>query len=243
MKSIALIIRREIGAYLRSPLGYVVIAVLLLIDGLLFNGRAMSGDSKRLSAEVLSNFFEYSSGITVTAALFLSMRLLAEERQNGTLTLLFGSPVRDYQIVAGKFIASLLFLSIMVLLTAYMPMLIMVHGKITRGQIGAGYLGLVLIGAMALSIGLFASALTKSQLIAILVGAGITAVLYLSWLMATLMDRPFSDLFAWLAMWSKHFPPFMRGIINSQDVIYYVSMTYFFLFSTTRVLEARRWTS
>ena len=243
MKLIALIIRREIGAYLRSPLGYVVIAVLLLIDGLLFNARAMSGDSKRLSAEVLANFFEYSSGITVTAALFLSMRLLAEERQTGTLTLLFGSPVRDYQIVAGKFIASLLFLAVMVLLTAYMPLLIMVHGKITRGQIGAGYLGLLLIGAMALSIGLFASALTKSQLLAILCGAGITACLYLCWLLSAITDRPFSDLFAWLAMWSKHFPPFMRGIINSQDVIYYVSMTYFFLFSTTRVLEARRWTS
>lgn len=242
MKSIALIIRREIGAYLRSPLGYVVIAVLLLLDGLLFNTRAM-GDSKRLSADVLSAFFEYSSGITMTAALFLSMRLLAEERQNGTLTLLFGSPVRDYQIVAGKFIASLLFLSGMVLLTVYMPMLVMVHGKITRGQISAGYLGLVLIGAMALSIGLFASALTKSQLVAILGGAGITAVLIICWLLSSYIDRPFSEIFTWLAMWNKHFPPFMRGIINSQDVIYYVSMTYFFLFSTTRVLEARRWTS
>ena len=243
MKSIALIIRREIGAYLRSPLGYVVVAVLLLIDGLLFNARAMGGDAKRLSADVLTNFFEYSSGITVTAALFLSMRLLAEERQNGTLTLLFGSPVRDYQIVAGKFIASLLFLAGMVLLTAYMPLLVMVHGKITRGQIGGGHLGLILLGAMPLSIGLFASSLTKSQLVAILGGAGITACLYLCWLLAGVTDRPFSDIFAWLAMWSKHFPPFMRGIINSQDVIYYVSMTYFFLFSTTRVLEARRWTS
>lgn len=243
MKSIALIIRREIGAYLRSPLGYVVIAVLLLIDGLLFNARAMGSDTKRLSAEVLANFFEYSSGISVTAALFLSMRLLAEERQTGTLTLLFGSPVRDYQIVLGKFIASLLFLALMLLLTAYMPMLIMVHGKITRGQIVAGYLGLLLIGAMALSIGLFASALTKSQLIAILGGAGITVCLVVCWMLSSVTDRPFSEIFAWLAMWSKHFPPFMRGTINSQDVVYYLSMTYFFLFSTTRVLESRRWSS
>jgi ABC-2 type transport system permease protein len=241
VKSIALIIRREIGAYLRSPLGYVVIAVLLLIDGLLFNARAMGSDTKRLSAEVLANFFEYSSGISVTAALFLSMRLLAEERQTGTLTLLFGSPIRDYQIVLGKYLSAFAFLAGMTLITIYMPLLIMVHGRITSGHILAGYLGLLLIGSTALGIGIFASALTKSQMIAILAGAGILVGLILSWMVGTITDRPLNELFTWMSLHNKHFQPFMSGLINTQDIVFYLSATYFFLFLATRVLESRRW--
>ena len=110
MKPIALIIRRELSAYLRSPLGWVVAAVVLLMDGLLFNSFALGSDTARKSSEILRQFFYFSSGTTMAASLFLSMRLIAEERQNGTLTLLFTSPIRDYQIVIGKFLSALIFL-------------------------------------------------------------------------------------------------------------------------------------
>lgn len=241
MKPVWLIFRREMGAYLRSPLGYIVVAVMLLIDGLLFNAFALGSDTARKSSEVLKQFFYFSSGTTMAASLFLSMRLLAEERQTGTLTLLFGSPVRDYQIVLGKYLSALTFLSGMTLLTVYMPLLILVHGKVTSSHIMAGYLGLLLLGSAALSIGIFASALTRSQLVAILGGAAILVGLILSWLLGTIADRPLNELFTWMSLHNKHFQPFMSGLINTQDVVFYLSATYFFLFLATRVLESRRW--
>lgn len=241
MKPVWLIYRREMGAYLRSPLGYIVIAVVLLIDGLLFNAFALGSDTARKSSEVLKQFFYFSSGTTMVASLFLSMRLLAEERSQGTLNLLFGSPVRDYQIVLGKYLSALTFLGGLTLLTIYMPGLILVHGKITFGQIAAGYLGLLLLGSTGLAIGIFGSALTKSQLVAIIISAAILVGLILSWLMALITDRPINELFTWLSIHNKHFQPFMTGLINTQDVVFYGSLTYFFLFLATRVLEARRW--
>jgi len=241
VKPVWLIFRREMGAYLRSPLGYIVVAVMLLIDGLLFNAFALGSDTARKSSEVLKQFFYFSSGTTMAASLFLSMRLLAEERQTGTLTLLFGSPVRDYQIVLGKYLSALTFLSGMTLLTIYMPLLILVHGKVTSSHIMAGYLGLLLLGSAALSIGIFASALTRSQLVAILGGAAILVGLILSWLLGTIADRPLNELFTWMSLHNKHFQPFMSGLINTQDVVFYLSATYFFLFLATRVLESRRW--
>src|SRR5207245_273913 len=101
MNAIRLIVRRELAAYYRSYLGYVIIAAVLLIDGLLFNAYAM-GSSQKKSAEVLHDFFYFSSGTTMVASIFISMRLLAEERQTGTLPLLLSAPVTDAQIVLGK---------------------------------------------------------------------------------------------------------------------------------------------
>jgi ABC-2 type transport system permease protein len=229
------------GAYLRSPLGYIVAAVVLLIDGLLFNAFALGNDTARKSSEVLKQFFYFSSGTTMAASLFLSMRLLAEERQTGTLTLLFGSPVRDYQIILGKYLSALTFLGGMTLVTIYMPLLIQVNGKVTSGHIMAGYLGLLLLGSASLGIGIFASALTRSQLVAILGGTAILVGLLMSWLLGAISDRPINELFAWMSLHNKHFQPFMSGLINTQDVVFYLSATYFFLFLATRVLESRRW--
>src|SRR5213076_2323755 len=100
------------------------------------------------------------------AAVALSVRLLAEERQQGTMVLLHTSPVRDAEIVAGKFLSAFVFLAAITLASVYMPLLILVHGKIAFAQVAVGYLGLLLLGAAALSIGLFASSLTRHQLVA-----------------------------------------------------------------------------
>lgn len=242
MRPIALIIRREMGAYLRSPLGWVVIAAVLLIDGLLFNAWALGGPDRK-SADVLKQFFYISSGTTMFASVFLSMRLLAEERQTGTLTLLYSSPVRDYQIVLGKYLSSFLFLAGLTLLTIYMPMLILVHGKIAWGQIMAGYLGLLLLGSASLSVGLFGSSLAKSQVVAVILEAAMMVFLVTCWLLSSITDRPLSEIFSWMSLWNKHFQPFMSGLINTQDIAYYLAVTYFFLFASTRVLESRRWSS
>jgi ABC-2 type transport system permease protein len=240
VNAILLIARRELSSYLRTMSGYVIIAAVLAVDGLLFNAFALGGSGKR-SAEVLSLFFYFSSGTTLIASIFISMRLLAEERQSGTLALLYSSPVRDMEIVAGKFLSGLAFLALLTALTFYMPMLILVHGKISFGQVCAGYLGLLLLGSAALAIGTFGSALAKTQILAAVGSACLLVSLLVTWLLARVTEQPLSDIFSALALHGEHFAPFQGGVIHLRDVVYYLAVTYVALFAATRVIEARRW--
>ena len=241
MTPVLLIARRELAAYLRSMSGYVIIAAALFIDGLMFNGWAMGGDQGKLSAVVLGDFFYLTSGITMIASVLLSMRLLAEERQAGTLALLYSSPVRDHEIVLGKYLSALGFLAILLVLTGFMPALILVHGKLSFGQIAAGYVGLLLLGGAALAIGTFGSALARSQVVAAIVSAVMVTALIVCWFIARVTEHPLSQIFTSLSLYSQHFPPFQQGIIHLRDVVYYLVVTYVALFAATRVLEARRW--
>jgi ABC-2 type transport system permease protein len=234
-----LIARREFYAYLRSPLGSAIVAAALLIDGLWFHFEGMS--RPLLSSEVLQQFFYGASGTTMIAAIVLSMRLLAEERQTGTFTLLNTSPVRDAEIVAGKFLSAFAVIAVMTALSIYMPLLILVNGKVSFGHVAVGYLGLLLLGATATSIGLFASALARSQVIAAVIGAALLGVLVLMWLVARAVDPPLNEFFAALAVHHENFRPFQQGILELRRVAYYLAVTYFFLLAATKTLEARRW--
>jgi ABC-2 type transport system permease protein len=240
MRPILLVAKRELLGYLRSPFGYIVLAAMLLIDGLLFYGFALTG-GPRLSADVLRDFFFYSSGTTAVASVLLSMRLFAEERQTGTLVLLTTSPLREAEVVLGKFLAAFGFIGLMTSLTVYMPLLIFVHGKVSVGHILVGYLGLLMIGAATLAIGLFASALAPTQVLAAIVGAAILGALYLLWIVARVTDPPISSFLAAAALHNEQFRPFMTGIVDAGNVTYYVGVTATFLLAATKTLEARRW--
>src|ERR1700690_475628 len=165
MNATLLIARRELGTYLRSMTGYIIAALLLLVDGLLFNIYAIGGDDK-LSAKVLEQFFYTTSGFTMIASVFLSMRLLAEERQTGTIVLLMSSPVGEAEIVLGKFLSGITFLAMVLALTLFMPLLVLVNGKIAPGHLVAGYLGLLLLGSAAMAIGTLGSTLARTQVLA-----------------------------------------------------------------------------
>src|SRR5262249_23713913 len=164
MRAALLIARRELGAYLRSLSGYVIIAAVLALHGIFFHAYALAG-SKR-SAEGLQGFFWTCFGFTAVAAVLISMRLLAEERQTGTIDLLYSSPVKDVEIVFGKYLSSMAFLGLYLLATIYMPALVLVNGKIYVGQIVAGYFGSFLVGSACLAVGIFGSALARSQVVA-----------------------------------------------------------------------------
>jgi ABC-2 type transport system permease protein len=235
-----LIARRELRAYLRSPFGYIVVAAMLLIDGLLFQGYAL-GSGARLSADVLREFFNVASGTTMVASILLSMRLLAEERQTGTLVVLNTAPVHDTAIIAGKFISAFLFVVLLTALTIYMPLLIFVNGKVSSGHIAVGYLGLVLLGGATIAIGLFGSALARSQVLAAIVGAAILGTMLLLWLVGRITDPPLNAFLAALALHNDHQNAFMKGLLRFEDVVYYLVITYFFLLAATKTLEARRW--
>ena len=185
MGNIGLIAGRELKAYFRSPLGYVAAAGALLIDGILFMAMAMGGPgSRQLSAKVLSDFFYYTSGVTMILAVALSMRVIAQEHERGTLVLLKTSPISDTQLVLGKYFATLAVLTLITLLTGYMPALVYSYGRVSVGHIAVGYTGLLLLAAVASSVGVFSSALAKSQVIAAILGAVIMGALVLMWLLA-----------------------------------------------------------
>ncbi len=242
MRAANVIFRRELSEYLRSPLGYIVAATVLLLDGLLFYSQALGpAAGERLSGEVLARFFYNTSGLVAIAAVALSIRLIAEERQTGTLVLLSTSPVREWEIVVGKFFSALVFLGGITLVSIYMPLLIMVNGKISLGQVFVGYTGLILIGAACLAIGVFATALTRHQLVAVAVAATTTAVMFLFWWLSLVIDPPLSRVAAGLAMHARHFQGFQDGALNLRDVFYYLAVTYFFLLVAIKVMEAKRW--
>src|SRR5262245_18916434 len=141
-----LIARRDLGAYLHGITGYVIVAAVLFIDGVLFEAVAM-GSGAKYSHEVLEQFFYFCSGTTMIASVLLTMRSIAEERQTGTDVLLHSSPVSEGQIVLGKYLAAMGIVALLTLLTIYMPMLIFVNGKVSFAHIGVGYLGLLCLGS------------------------------------------------------------------------------------------------
>jgi ABC-2 type transport system permease protein len=239
MKTVLLIARRELYAFLRSPLGYCIVAAVLCLHGLLFNVLWMDGE--RLSYEVLEGFFYQSSGFVATVAVLLSMRLFAEERQTGTEVLLLKSPTPEYQIVAGKFLGGFFFLCLYILLTAYMPLLVLVNGKVTLGHVVAGYFGLVLLGAACMAIGLFASSLVSSQLLAAVLGAAITVALFACWIIARKVEGGLGGFIGYLDFMDSHYRSFSRGIVKVSTIVYYVSVTYVALLAATSVIAARRW--
>jgi ABC-2 type transport system permease protein len=151
------------------------------------------------------------------------------------------SPVRDFEIVVGKYLAALGFLAILLGASLYMPAMVLVAGKISWGHVFAGYFGLLLLGAASLAIGTFGSAITRSQILAVILSAVMVVGLLVMWWVGRVTDRPLSTVFENLALWSLHFPPFQQGIIHLRDVIYYVGVSYVALFASVRVLEARRW--
>ena len=200
---------------------------------------AMRGE--RYSADVLSDFLWFASGVVCTSALFISMRLVAEERQEGTLPLLLTSPLSDGQLIFAKYLSGLAFLALILLLSLYMPLLIFVNGKISIGHIFAGYVGLLAIGGAVLAIGTFASSLSSSQLVAVVVGTAITVFLILLWYLARKVDGPLKDMVAYLALHDKHFRPFMDGTISISALIFYASVSGFFLTLARNNLESKRW--
>lgn len=240
MTKVAIIAGRELAGYFRTPSGYMIAAATLLVQGLLFNTRAL-GVGEKLSSQVLQDFLRDSSGTTTVAAVLLSMRLFAEEQQSGTLTLLFTSPVREAEIVIGKYLSALAVLSLLVLASLYLPALIFVNGKVSLGHIAGGYLGLLLVGAAALALGLLGSTLARAQLVAGVLSAVFIFVLFLCWGLSRVVDPPLGSVIEYFSLYEKHFFPFMRGLVQLSDVVYYLSIIYLSLLAAVRVVEHKRW--
>ncbi|MDC0744294.1 ABC transporter permease [Polyangium mundeleinium] len=239
MRNALLVAGREIGSYGRSLLGWAIGAAALLVEGVWFSANGLSGS--RMSADVLREFFNGASGVTMIVAVLMSIPLLAGERERGTLVLLNTAPIRDIEIIVGKYLAAFAMIALITLVSVYMPLLIFVNGKVSLGHVAVGYTGILLLGSAALALGMFTSAVSRSQVMAAILGGLLLAVMVTLWLVAKVTEPPVNGVLAGMALHHQRQFPFMTGVLKLENVVYYVAVTYFFLLAATKTLEARRW--
>ena len=237
MKYIGIISRKELGSYLTSPMAYIVTAIFLILSGTFFSTYLADINYTDTS---IRGFLIAAQILILLFSAVLTMRLVAEEKKLGTWELLLTAPIRDAEIILGKFLASLAILSGMLVLTFYYPILLYVLGDPDLGPIGTSYLGLFLLGCASLSIGLFASTLTTDQIVSAVVSGGLLFGLWFLGSVSAFTPEPVGELLSFLSL-SSHFPDFIRGVIDTRDVVYYLSVTAFFLYLSMGSIETGRW--
>ncbi len=235
MRTILTIARRELNSYFASPVAYVVAAAFLVVTGFLFY--LILAYSREAS---LRGIFANMSVLLLLVAPALTMRLLAEEQRSGTIELLLTAPVRDFEVVLGKFLGGLGLVVAMLALTLYYPLVLFLYGSPEKGHIIGGYLGVLLLSAAFVAIGLFASSLAANQIVAAVVAFTILLLLWLIGAAADIAGPPVADVFRYMAI-DRYYDDFIRGVVDSKAVIYFASVMAVFLFATVRVLETRRW--
>ena len=237
MRNMLIIAWRELGAYFASPIAYLVMAGFLAIAGYFFTVILIVFREASLER----TFFN-----TVTILLFVSpllaMRLLSEEQRSGTIELLLTAPVRDWQVVWGKWLAAFILFVLMIAFTGVYVLILWRLGNPDFGPILSGYLGIILLGAALLALGTLTSALTENQIVAAVLGIALVVLFWVSGAVSEVVG-PTSLLgrfFEQLAL-SEHLFDFVRGVVDTAHVIYYLSVTVGALYLATRILETRRW--
>ncbi|MBM3286698.1 MAG: ABC transporter [Candidatus Eisenbacteria bacterium] len=238
METVIPIFKKEFRSYFTSPIAYIFITVFLVIlHGLLFWATGFLV----IAQADLRDFFGLISIMLIFFVPAISMRLWAEEMKVGTMELLMTFPVRDWEAVAGKFLAALAMIAVTILLTLPFPISVALVGKPDAGPIVGGYLGALLLGAAYLAIGSWTSSTTSNQIVSFIISLLILLVgsLGLDWV------RQFSpsQLAPWLAYLSlrTHFDNITRGVIDIRDIVYYLSIIGFFLYLNVRSVESRKW--
>ena len=237
MRRIALICGKEIGTYLSSPMAYIVSAIFIALSGASFTTYLAQTSYSDTS---IRGFLETGQLLILLFSALLTMRLISEERKLGTWELLLTAPVREYEIVLGKFFSCLLVLAGMLILTLYFPLLLLIFGDPDIGPILTSYLGLFLLGSASVAIGIFASALTPNQIVSAVVAGGILFGLWFLGMVGSLIPEPLGEILSYFSL-SEHFPGFVRGVVDPRDLVYYLSVTAVFLFLSVRSIETERW--
>ena len=253
MRNIWIICKRELYSYFVSPIAWVLLTIFAVLSGLFttlmgrgFSQMALQAQMQGQNQPMSLNQFVVApllSNIAVIALLLIpliSMRLLAEEKRQGTIELLATSPIRDYEIVLGKWLSALLMYASLLLVLFIDMSFLFAYGNPDWKPVVTGFLGLLLQGGCLLALGTFVSSMTKNQIVAGAVGFGAALAL---WLLSWTTSFGNSDAVQVLNYLSivSHLDSFTRGVIDSKDVIYYLSMIFLGLFLTTRSLESIRW--
>lgn len=228
---------RELAANFLSPVAYVVAALFLIASGYLFMSNTLIEGGEASMRFMLDSM----AWLLVFAVPLLTMRVLADEYATGTIETLMTAPISDVEVVIGKFIGVMVFYIALLATTIAHVILLFNYGAEDLGVVMYGYLGMVLLGGMYVAVGLFASSLTRYQLVAALIGMALLAVF------TVLVDA----LASWQGgLWRvvlgyvnvlHHFKDFSRGIFDTKSIMFFLSNTVFFLFLAVKVMESRRW--
>lgn len=244
MRGILATMSRELRAYFFSPLGWVVATGFLFFQGLSFQTIVDYLNDPRAPGMTPLDFFFGGTLFYWLAVLFvapvLTMRLLSEERKSGTLEMLLTAPVTETQVVLGKFFGAFTFYVFLWFPTLVYALLLERHLDLDWGPVGAAYVGTLGIGALFLSVGVFVSGLTRSQVVAAIGSFALLFLLFLPAFLEFLVNDPvlksvvdYTNLYA-------HMDEFSKGIVDSRRLVYYLSGTVFFLFLTSRAVEANK---
>ena len=245
MRKFLAIVGREWRAYFFSPLAYVILAAFLLINGLIFsaivaflnNPGAPKGQA--LTLLFTNTYFWYFNLFVVP---IIAMRLFAEERKSGTIEILLTSPVTETMAVLGKWVGALVFFLTLWLPTLLYVFILRAQTPIDFGPVAAGYLAITLLGAYFLSVGTFASTLTKSQIVAAILTFAMLIPIFSAGLAESMVSDPKKrEVLNYFNLWD-HMDEFARGAVDTRRLVYYLSATAFFLFLAVVSLSAKKGT-
>ena len=243
MRALVAIVKREFLSYFVSPLAYVILTAFLLVSGsvfvLLVNAlNSPETPSTAMMSLYFTNVFQWIFLMIVSSV--ISMRLLSEERKTGSIESLLAAPVSEATVVVGKFIGGWCFFLFLFLPTLAYPLLLSRYGRFDIGPVAAGYVGIALVGALFLSAGTFASALTKNQIVAAIVAFAIILGSFLVGIFRDLLPSAnLRDALSYLNI-LDHMDDFSRGIVDTRRLVYVGSTVVFFLFLATRALEVNK---
>jgi ABC-2 type transport system permease protein len=243
------LVRRELGAYFLSWIGYVVIAAVLLLIGSSFANLLTALNDQPTDQPLTEVFYGtyYFWLILLLATPVITMRTFAQEKSVGTFETLMTTPVSDVQVVLAKFTGAMVFYALMWL--PLLPCLFIVRhytndqAVLDTGTLASAFLGILLLGGVYVSMGCFASSLTRSQIVAVMVGFAVGVSLFLLSFVSLLLSASNGwqgRLFAHLGL-IEHMKDFAGGVVDSRPVVFYLSLTALFLFLTVKVVESRRW--
>ncbi|ERP31421.1 ABC transporter permease subunit [Chitinivibrio alkaliphilus] len=237
MNLLMTIVYKEFKSYFLSPIAYVFISVYLILTNFLFFQTFFVQNLSSMRA-----YFEIIPWVFILFLPAITMRTWAEEQKNRTLELLLTWPIPDGTIVLGKFLAALLILLLTLLLSCTVPITIMLLGNPDGGVIIGSYAGAALLGASYIAIGMWISSLTENQIIAF-IGTAMFILVFLligNEVVTTFIPSSLVPLFDYLSI-ATHFQSISRGVIDSRDIIYYLSIIIFFLYLNRKSLERRKW--
>lgn len=229
------IFKKEVKSYFVSPIAYVLMAIYLGLSAYFFV-------LITFTTEQASLYFTLGNmGVTLLFLTpVLTMRLFSEERRQGTIELLFTSPLRVTEIVVGKYLGVLLLYVFILLISGEFALFLKLFGNPENGPLITGYLGLFLMGASFLAIGLFSSTLTDNQIVAAVVTFFLLLFFWIAGWAGDMTSGVWSNFFNNLSVFN-HFETFRKGVIDSTDLLYYVAMIFLFLFFSVKIVDSYRW--
>ncbi len=225
---------KEVKSYFYSPMAYILIGLFTLLTSIFFLPNLMYGQGS------FTNSLSTMGFILLVIVPILTMRILAEDRKNGTEVLLITSPASITSMVIGKYLAVCFVFLIMTVISFIYPVVLFAFGGTFTVDLVGGYIGFILLGMTFISIGVFASSLSENQVVSVIVSYVALLIMYLAGSLSSVVGGFAAKILNWFSLMSRY-EDFSRGILSLSPVVYYLSFIAVFLFLTTRVIEKRRW--